>query len=581
MKAAKRARAESSARRTAVVPVPQTTPWWLYALGLCLALFATFLIYGPAMRGPFVFDDPYLPFLDPDVAKQSFLAWVVGVRPMLMVTYWLNFAASGTDPYPYKIVNVLFHFGSAVLVWLIVAKLLSWAGVERSTRRVLAVFGGLLFLVHPIQTESVAYVASRSENQSVFLFNAAFALFLYRRSVAITWHVAVGVLILFAAAFLTKEHTAALPALLLLTDYFWNPGFSVSGIRRNWKLYIPTAAAGISGALFLYFRVLRSATTAGFGMRDLTPLDYFFSQCRAIWVYVRMFLLPYGQNVDHDFAASHSLFDYGTILGLAALIAITVAAWIYRRKFPLAAYGWFAFLILLAPTSSFVPIKDVLVERRLYLPFIGLVLICCEFLSRLQFERKVLAGALAAVLAVFAVLTFQRNQLWSNDVALWQDAADKSPRKVRPQFQVAFAYYSLGQCARAADEYARAAQLANPDVTLLVDWATALDCAGNENAALEKLKAAAAMQPTAHIYSQIGMVEAKQNHREQAFSALAVAEHLDPAFDMTYFYRGNLFLMSQEFDRAAEQFRKALARNPGNQSAANGLIAAQRRLPVR
>jgi tetratricopeptide (TPR) repeat protein len=533
------------------------------------------------MRGPFVFDDPYLPFLDPNAGRQSFLRWVAGVRPMLMVTYWLNYSASGTDPYPYKIVNVLFHFGSAVLVWLILLKLLSWAGVEKSMKRILAIFGGLLFLVHPVQTESVAYVASRSENQSVFFFNAAFALFLYRRSVAITWRVAAGVLILLAAAFFTKEHTAALPVLLLLTDYYWNPGFSASGIRRNWRLYVPMAIGAAGGAVFLYFWVLRSATTAGFGLRGLTPLDYFFSQCRAVWVYVRMFFLPYGQNVDHDFPISHGMFDHGAILGLAALIALTAAAWIYRRRFPLAAYGWFAFLILLAPTSSFVPIRDLLVERRLYLPFIGLILICCEFLSRWRVDRKVLAGLLAAVLVLFAILTFERNQLWSNDVALWQDAAAKSPRKVRPQFQVAFAYYNLGQCARAADEYAKAARLARPDHSLLVDWATALDCAGNESAALEKLHAAAAIVSTAHVWSQIGMVEAKQNHREQAFAALAEAERLDPGFDMTYFYRGNLFLMSHEYDRAEEQFRKALARNPGNQPAANGLIRLERRFQVR
>jgi tetratricopeptide (TPR) repeat protein len=580
MKAAKRARAEST-KRAAAIAVPKPAPRWPYALGLGLALFTAFIIYGPAMRGPFVFDDPYLPFLNPNTARGSFLSWLVGVRPMLMVTYWMNFTTAGTDPYPYKIVNVLFHFGSAVLVWLIVSKLLSWAGVEKSIRRVLAVFGGLLFLVHPMQTESVAYVASRSENQSVFLFNAAFALFLYRRSVAITWRVAAGVLILLAAAFFTKEHTAVLPALLLLTDYFWSPGFSISGIRRNWKLYVPTAVGAIGGALFLYFWVLRSATTAGFGMRDLGPLDYFLSQCRAIWIYIRMFLLPYGQNVDHDFPVSRGLLDHGAILGLVALIAVTAAAWIYRRRFPLASYGWLAFLILLAPTSSFLPIRDLLVERRLYLPFIGLILICCEFLSRLPVSRKALAGGLGAVLVICAFLTFERNQLWSNDVALWQDAADKSPHKVRPQFQVAFAYYSLGQCARAVSEYGKAAQLAKPDATLLVDWATALDCAGDENGALEKLKAAAAMTPTAHIYSQIGMVEAKQNHREQAFAALQQAEWRDPRFDMTYFYRGNLFLMSQEFDRAAQQFRKALALNPGNQAAANGLIAAQRRLPVR
>ena len=573
MKAVKRARADSS---TSNPVAARRSSWWMYALGLGLALFAAFQIYGPAMKGPFVFDDQYLP-LDPRIGTAPLLTWIAGVRPMLMFTYWANFSASGTDPYGYKIVNVLFHYGSAVLLWLILSRLLEWAGVEKGLRRILAVFGALLFLVHPLQTESVSYVASRSENQSVFLFDAAFALFLYRRSVAISWRVAAGVLILLGAAFLTKEHTAVLPAILLLTDYFWNPGFSFSGIRRNWKLYMPALVGGVAGGLFVYVRVLRHATTAGFAMRDLTPLDYFFSQCRSIWEYVRLFALPYGQNVDYDFPVSHGVLDHGAILGLAALIAVTGAACVWRRRFPLAAYGWLAFLILLAPTSSFVPIRDLLVERRLYLPFIGLVLVCCEFLRRLPVSRRILGGALTAVLAIFAFLTWQRNQLWSNDVALWADAAEKSPRKVRPRFQLAFAYYNLGQCARAAGEYATAAGSAKPDATLLVDWALALDCAGNENLALEKLQAAAAIGKTAHVYALIGMVEAKENHRDNAFAALAEAQRLDPTFDMLYVYRGNLFLLSREFDRAAMEFRKALALNPANLSAANALLAAQRR----
>ncbi len=562
MKAVKRAKPDSS------------SPWWIYPLGLGLALFIAFQIYGPAMKGPFVFDDQYLPFLDPSMGGASLLKWIAGVRPALMLSYWANFAAGGADPYGYKIVNVFFHFGSAALLWLILSKLLEWAGVERGLRRILAIFGASLFLIHPLQTESVSYVASRSENQSVFLFNAAFALFLFRRSVAITWRVSAAVLVLLAAAFLTKEHTAVLPVLLLLTDYFW---FSFPGIRRNWKLYVPAVVAGGAGGLFLYFRVLRASTSAGFSMSDLTPLNYFFSQCRAIWEYVRLFVLPYGQNIDYDFAISRGPFEHGAILGLVALIAVTAAAWIGRRKFPLAAYGWLAFLILLAPTSSFVPIRDLLVERRLYLPFIGLVLVCCEFLRRLPVSRPALAGALATVLAVFAFLTWQRNQLWSNDVALWADAVEKSPNKVRPRFQLAFAYYNLGQCARASGEYAKAAELEKPDVKLLVDWALALDCAGSESPALEKLQAAAAIDRTAHVYAQIGMVEAKQNHRDAAFAALAEAERIDPGFDMLYFYRGNLFLMSREFDLAGAEFRRALSINPANQSAVNGLMAAQRR----
>ena len=76
------------------------------------------------------------------------------------------------------------------------------------------------------------------------------------------------------------------------------------------------------------------------------------------------------------------------------------------------------------------------------------------------------------------------------------------------------------------------------------------------------------------------MIYAKQRKRDQAMAALDTAEKLDPSFEMIYVYRGNLYLLSQEYDRASEQFRKALALNPNNQTAANGLLMAQRRQPV-
>ena len=86
----------------------------------------------------------------------------------------------------------------------------------------------------------------------------------------------VPILILFGAAILTKEHTAVLPALLLLTDYYWNPGFSFEGIRRNWKLYVPILIGGAIAAVFI-FRVLGQSPSAGFGMKDLTWYEYFFT----------------------------------------------------------------------------------------------------------------------------------------------------------------------------------------------------------------------------------------------------------------------------------------------------------------
>ncbi|MBZ5674316.1 MAG: hypothetical protein LAP61_08735 [Acidobacteriia bacterium] len=537
--------------------------WWPWAAALA-GLIAVFEVYGPALSGAFVLDDRYLPFMDPSAAQMPFRTWVTGLRPLLYFSYWLNFRSSGIDPETYHLTNVFLHFLGSLVITLIAARLVELSGTTGSARNILGVIAGGLFLLHPLQAESVAYVASRSEVLSVLLYMSAFAVFLYRRAESMTVLRAAAIAMLFAGAISTKEHTLTLAALLLLADYYWGLG----GFRKNGMLYGILAVAGAVGA-FVVWRELKDASTAGFSVVGRTPASYFFTQCRVIWTYVRLFFLPFGQNIDPDVALSNSLLDHGAIFGLLALVALAAAAWIYRKRWPLAAFGVLVFLLLLAPTSSFIPIADVSAERRMYLPFLGLVLVCLEFLRRLKVSQAAWAGA--AILAVCSVLTYQRSAVWANPVALWQDAANKSPRKWRPHFQLASALYESGNCADAAQAFEAASRLDRPSFDLLLDWGLSLDCAGNWQDALVRLRQSATLQPSAHVQSQIGMVYAKHNKFEEALSALADGEKIDPSFDMTFVYRGNIFEAKGDKAAAAAQYQRALALNPLNSVARDAL----------
>lgn len=563
MKKSKRpARADNTTIATEVAQPKRG--WWPWAAALA-GLLLVLEVYGPALNGAFVLDDRYLPFMDPGIAQASIKGWIFGLRPLLSFSYWLNFQSSGTESYAYHLTNVLLHFLGSIVIGLVAAKLLTLAGTTGRERSILSVIAGGLFLLHPLQTESVAYVASRSEVLSVLLYFSAFAVFLYRRTESITVLRALAVSVLFAAAVSTKEHTLTLPALLLMTDYFWGLG----GIRKNWPLYGILAIAGTWGA-FVVGRVLKYASTAGFNVPGLTPATYFFTQCRVIWTYVRLFFLPFGQNVDPDVAVSASLLDHGAIAGLVALVALLAAAWIYRKRWPLAAFGVFMFVLLLTPTSSFVPISDVQAERRLYLPFLGLALVCLEFLRRLKWSQAAWVGI--ATLGICSVLTYQRNQVWASPVALWQDAAAKSPKKWRPRFQLAYAYYEAGDFARAADAYDATSRIQPPGFNLLVDWALALDAEGKPQDALMKLQQASMLERSAHVQALIGMVYAKQSKWQEALAALETAEKIDPRFDVTYLYRGNIYEAAGDKAAAAAQYQRAIALNPVNQAARDALV---------
>jgi protein O-mannosyl-transferase len=548
---------------------------WPHVLGgLALLLFVSFQLYSPALSAPFVFDDIYLPFLHPDMADKPLRMWA-NVRPLTMATYYWNYHQVGTDPYWYHWFSVVLHAFNAGLVFLIVRKLLDFVGERPALRDTLAVFGALLFLAHPVQTESVAYVTSRSEVLSLFFFLGAYAIFLYRRATEITWPYVAAIMVMFGAAALSKEHVVVLPALLLLTDFFFNPGLSLSGIRKNWRLYLPIAAGGAL-AVAAVFRILARSDSAGFGMKEMTWYQYLFTQFRAILHYVQLFLFPVNQNVDHTFPVSRSIIDHGSIAYAAVLIGLGVAAWMYRRKFPLAAFGYFAYLILLAPTSSIVPIQDVFVERRLYLPFLCLVLITIDFVRRWRTSLVTMGTALGVLLVVFSGLTFGRAQLWSSPVELWRDSVSKSPEKSRPHFQLGYALYHDGRCAQALPHFESAAKYDKADYRLLVDWGLAADCASQPDVAVDKLKQAIALENQAHAQSMLGMVYGKNGKFPESLAALAEAERLDPKFVMTYVYRGNVYMASGDANRATDEYRRALALDPNNEAAKASLANVER-----
>src|SRR3954468_9105384 len=115
MKVSKKTKRTHQKKNDPVSATAARMPWWAYAALSAVALVALFVAYGPALSGPFVFDDQALPFLDGTADAHSLKSWLTGVRPVLMASYWVNYQSGGTQPYGYKVVNLLLHFLNGVL----------------------------------------------------------------------------------------------------------------------------------------------------------------------------------------------------------------------------------------------------------------------------------------------------------------------------------------------------------------------------------------------------------------------------------------------------------------------------------
>ncbi len=536
--------------------------WWWLIVAVVVTQGAL-EIYSGALRGPFLFDDFSLPFYNPFARTDQLSGWVHGVRPLLMFSYWINYILSGQETLWYHLFNVLFHTVNAFLVCGITWRLLTMADVSDLRREILAAFAGALFLVHPVQTESVAYIAGRSESLSALFYLLGFTIYLSRPPSGVTWKRAALVLLLFGAAVCTKEHTLTLPVALLLTDIFWSREGSWSVIRRNWRLYRPLAAGVVLGGVFVW-SVLSRASTAGFHIPGVTWYSYLLTQFRMIFVYLRLFVFPAGQNLDYDVVLSTPS-DPASWAGLAALVVLTLLAFRYRKEFPLPAYGWFLFLLLLAPTSSIVPIQDPIAERRMYLPIIGLLFVTVGFLSHVKASsRTALASSLSAVLIVAAIFAYQRNNLWASESAIWEDTLAKSPNKRRDYPHLVHGYVTEHRCTQALQRLETFAQRNALDSILLIHWAYACECVNRRDQAAAKLEQAAGMSEDPSVLMMIAQQQIRLKSPDKAVDSLNRAVRINPSLETAYLLRGDAYLQEGRTLMAAEDYRRALRVNPAN-----------------
>jgi tetratricopeptide (TPR) repeat protein len=196
-----------------------------------------------------------------------------------------------------------------------------------------------------------------------------------------------------------------------------------------------------------------------------------------------------------------------------------------------------------------------------------------DVLRRLSWGRFELAALLLTILGVSAVLTYQRNVLWSNPVALWQDAALKSPSKVRTHSMLGMSLMIAQRCQEAEKEYATVARLLPLDLVhptsntaeILANWGLACYCLKQNDQALTKLTQAAAIKPSAQLLSQIGMMYEGLHIWDRALDFLQRALKMDASYEPTYVYLGNLYMETEEPGEAVNYYRQAAALDPADE----------------
>ena len=216
-----------------------------------------------------------------------------------------------------------------------------------------------------------------------------------------------------------------------------------------------------------------------------------------------------------------TILDHGAIFGLLALLALVGLAWHFRRRLPLASFGFFAYLLLMAPTSSILPIHDPVAERRLYLSMLGPAADRGRSVGTRCSSGASTRGCLRRGRGDSGRCdVYPRAGLVERSGVMGRHGAEIAPQSPRA-FSARKRALQPGAAATWRSPSIRKSRTCNaPDYNLLVDWALAYDCLNQPDVALAKLRQAAALEPTAHVYSQIGMIYGKRAQWAEAMEAL-------------------------------------------------------------
>ena len=358
-------------------------------VGSAIIILLGILIYSNTFTCSFHFDD-IIRIVDNTSIRQlwDIKTWwnYYPTRPVGIFTFVLNYHFNQLDVRYWHLVNLIIHLMNACLIWWLTILICSAPVLKNDpiTRRknVFAFFVALLFVSHPLATQSVTYIVQRFASLAAMFYLLSIALYMKARignnnkrnkCLLLAGCVFFGVL-----AMLTKENAFTLPfALVIVENFFIRTGKFNINFKKPRVILILTIFLSIIIPIFIFLssKILRPIVPINGTLYTITPVNYFFTQFSVIVKYIQLLFLPLNQNVDYDFPISDNFFEIRTFLSFLLLLSLVILAVLSFKRYRIISFGIFWFFLTLSVESSFIPISDLIFEHRTYLPSFGFFLI--------------------------------------------------------------------------------------------------------------------------------------------------------------------------------------------------------------
>lgn len=506
--------------------------FWLVFLG---ALALSFLLYGNSIKGGFVYDDKFFaerselkdssylgkiwfePFVPQNRAAGTF-------RPLAIFSFALNFIFFGDSPVSFHIINILLNGLVVFLIFILVLKLFP-------DDKPLAVFSALLFMFMPIHTESVAFIKSRDEILAAIFGILSWILFVQatQNIQSISYKKIWLSAIMFLSAVLSKELIIILPVLflaifLIKQKVSWPKilkigasFFIVAAVYLLWRfLVLGNYAFGTDDAYF----IINPLGSADFLTRISTGFKIAF-------IYIGKTFIPINLSATYHFnhlaLIKNPVFSLSALVGIILLFGlIFIALYKKTKKVPLGM-GAIIFLLSYSVISKFIlKSGDLLAERWMYFPSLGLSIIGGYFLAKLyKFNKKIGFAILAVILSVYGVMVYNRNKVWASNELLYTNMIKTAPNSIQGHINLATVYLGQNKIDKAREEIKRAAEIYKDHPPLLNLMGIMAFKDGDYKLAESSFLRAIQLRPTLAVsYSNLGMLYYNMGQYKKAQEAL-------------------------------------------------------------
>ena len=540
-----------------------------------LLFLGVLLAYLPVLENGFVnWDDPeaiqdnlFIRSFRFSCLKWMFTAFHTGNWiPLTWLSFALDYRLGGLNPKVYHLDNVLLHGLNTVLVFFLCFKVLNLAwqkadptvqSLSKGQSVTASLLAALLFGLHPLHVESVAWATERKDVLCAFFFLASLLAYLNSKRN--------GCLLFFVLALLAKPMAITLPLVLLILDY-WPLGRLSAGAKEALREKIPFFFLSLLSAVVT---VMAQGSANAFSSQASFSLVFrIMNALHSLFFYIWKMLVPGNLLPFYPLLAASGTFSWVNLASALFVAGISWACYHFRRTQPYLAAAWGYYVLTLVPVLGVLQVGgQSAADRYTYLPCLGLSLLFGAWAAVSLGKNKVGSILFCALVAAgLGFRTWQQIGLWKDSITLWENTEAAYPGVSQViHSNLANAYKAAGRLDDAIAQYDQAIAIGPPHAYPHDGKGTALFDKGLPEEAVQEFEAAIELDPRyASARRNLWFADEKLGRHKEAFDQIQKAVEIDPNFAEGWNSLGISYGEQGNFGESEKAFGKALALDPGN-----------------